>query len=166
MESTTFYTNIMGIKEDQRKLKVQSYILIQMLCLWCCHYHRVPRCSYNQENELSQRNREKMSTQNFTFVMGCAVWYHLCNIKNVTNTYGGVLLLVKFTQSNTPRGCNMFFKLYKGTKSRKSSHFIAKSDTALFMNKIVFRLKQLINFLHLFLIKILQLNSFELQISQ
>ena len=25
----------------------------------------------------------------------CAIWYHLCNLKNVKNTHGGVLLLVK-----------------------------------------------------------------------
>ena len=25
----------------------------------------------------------------------CAIWYHLYNLKNVKNTYGGVLLLVK-----------------------------------------------------------------------
>ena len=30
-----------------------------------------------------------------TFVMFCAIWYHLQNFKNVKNTHGGVLLLVK-----------------------------------------------------------------------
>ena len=41
--------------------------------------------------------------------MLCAIWYHLHNLKNVKNTHGGVLLLVKsqalafnFTKSNTP----------------------------------------------------------------
>ena len=28
-------------------------------------------------------------------VVRCAIWYHLYNLKNVKNTYGGVLLLVK-----------------------------------------------------------------------
>ena len=28
-------------------------------------------------------------------VMRCAVWYHLYNLKNVKNTHGGVLILVK-----------------------------------------------------------------------
>ena len=28
-------------------------------------------------------------------VVCCAIWYHLYNLKNVRNTYGGVLLLVK-----------------------------------------------------------------------
>ena len=31
--------------------------------------------------------------------MFCAIWYHLYNLKNVKNTHGGVLLLVKFTKS-------------------------------------------------------------------
>ena len=29
------------------------------------------------------------------FVMRCAIWYHLYNLKNVKNTHGGVLILVK-----------------------------------------------------------------------
>ena len=28
-------------------------------------------------------------------VMSCAIWHRLCNFKNVKNTHGGVLLLVK-----------------------------------------------------------------------
>ena len=27
--------------------------------------------------------------------MRCGIWYHLYNLKNVKNTYGGVLLLLK-----------------------------------------------------------------------
>ena len=27
--------------------------------------------------------------------MRCAIWYHLYNLKNVKNTHGGVLILVK-----------------------------------------------------------------------
>ena len=30
-----------------------------------------------------------------SFVMRCTIWYHLYNLKNVKNTLGGVLLLVK-----------------------------------------------------------------------
>ena len=29
------------------------------------------------------------------YVMHCAIWYHLYNLKNVKNTHGGVLILVK-----------------------------------------------------------------------
>ena len=53
----------------------------------------------------------------FAYIMLCAVWYHLYNLKNVKNTHGGVLLSVKFdrfTKSNTPpRVFFTFFKLYK-----------------------------------------------------
>ena len=49
--------------------------------------------------------------------MRCAIWYHLYNLKNVKNTHGGVLLLVKpatllkvtFLHGSFSR----FFKLYK-----------------------------------------------------
>ena len=41
--------------------------------------------------------------------MRCAIWYHLYNLKNVSNTHGGVILLVKlqakdcnFTKSTPP----------------------------------------------------------------
>ena len=48
-------------------------------------------------------------TFNQPYVMLCAIWYHLYNLKNVKSNHGGVLLLVKlqtlscnFTKSNTP----------------------------------------------------------------
>ena len=49
-----------------------------------------------------------------------AIWYHLYNLKNVKNTHGKVLILVKlqakasnFTKSNTPPWVFfMFLKLY------------------------------------------------------
>ena len=49
-----------------------------------------------------------------TYVVRCAIWYHLYNLKNVKNTHRGVLLLVKLQASA--------FKLYKWYKSRKASH--------------------------------------------
>ena len=53
--------------------------------------------------------------------MLCAIWYHVHNLKNVKNTHGRVLILVKFqaetcnfTKSNTPPWVFFtFFKLYK-----------------------------------------------------
>ena len=56
-----------------------------------------------------------------TYVMRCAIWYHLCNFKNVKNTHEGVLVLVKlqalacnFTKINTPSWVFFtFFKLHK-----------------------------------------------------
>ena len=50
--------------------------------------------------------------------MLCAIRYHLYNLKNVKNTHGGMLLLVKlqaevcnFTKGNTPPW--VFFKFFK-----------------------------------------------------
>ena len=40
----------------------------------------------------------------------CAIWNHLHYSKNLRNTHGGVLLLVKLHKSNTPPS---FFILYK-----------------------------------------------------
>ena len=55
------------------------------------------------------------------YMMLCAIWYHSYNLKNVKNTHGRVLLLVKLqaeacnlSKSNTPPWVNFtFFKLYK-----------------------------------------------------
>ena len=35
------------------------------------------------------------------FVMRCAIWYHLYNLKSVKNTHGGVLILVKLQAQRT-----------------------------------------------------------------
>ena len=51
----------------------------------------------------------------------CAIWYYSYNLKNVKNTHGGVLILVKlqasacnFTKINTPPWVFFtFLKLYK-----------------------------------------------------
>ena len=53
--------------------------------------------------------------------MLCAIWYHLCNLKTVKNTHGGMLILVKlqaeacnFTKINTPPWVFFtFFNLFK-----------------------------------------------------
>ena len=52
------------------------------------------------------------------YEMLCAIWYLVYTLKNVKNTHGGVLLLVKlqdvacnFTKSNTPPW--LFFKFFK-----------------------------------------------------
>ena len=49
------------------------------------------------------------------YVIHCASWYHLYNLKSVKNTHGEVLLLVKLqAKSNTPPQVFFtFFKLYK-----------------------------------------------------
>ena len=52
--------------------------------------------------------------------MLCDIWCHLYNLKNVKNTYGGVLLLV-----NLQAVAGHFFPFLicaNGSKSRKASH--------------------------------------------
>ena len=47
----------------------------------------------------------------FINVVRCAIWYHQYNLKAVKNTHERVLLLVKFTKSNTPP--SVFFTFLK-----------------------------------------------------
>ena len=73
---------------------------------------------------------------NITNVVRCAVWYHLHTLKNMNNTYVGVLLLVKFqakassfTKCKThPLVFFSFFKLYKRTKLHNASHMVLRSN--------------------------------------
>ena len=44
----------------------------------------------------------RIGFKNCKYVMRCAIWYHLYNLKNVKNTHGGVLILVKLQA----KGCN------------------------------------------------------------
>ena len=54
------------------------------------------------------------------YVMLCAIWYHLYNLKNMKNTYGGVILLVKLQDSvecgkirtRITRNTNTFYAVY------------------------------------------------------
>ena len=70
------------------------------------------------------------------YVVRCVIWYYLHNFKNVKNTHGEVLLLVKlqasrcnFTKSNaSPSVFFTFFKLYKWYK-------IAQCTTYSFLQK-------------------------------
>ena len=45
------------------------------------------------------------------YVMHCAIWYHLFNLKNMKNTHGGVLILVKLQASATLWAFFTFLKL-------------------------------------------------------
>ena len=65
--------------------------------------------------------------------MRCAIWYHLYNLKNVKNTHGGVLILVKLqaeacnftTKINTPPWVFFtFFKLYKCYQIAQRTRYI------------------------------------------
>ena len=62
------------------------------------------------------------------YVVRCAIWYHLCNSKNVKNIHGGVLILVlKLTLLH---GCfSRFLNCTNGTKLRNASHIISHTGT-------------------------------------
>ena len=64
------------------------------------------------------------------YVVRCTIWYHLYNLKNVKNTHGGVLILVKlhakacnFTKINTSTWVfARFLNCTNSTKSRNAPH--------------------------------------------
>ena len=69
-----------------------------------------------------------------SYVMRCAILYHLYNLRNVKNTHGRMLLLVKlqaeacsFTKSNTPLWVFLtFLKLHKWYKIAQRIHYRLK----------------------------------------
>ena len=75
------------------------------------------------------------------YVVRCATWYYLYNLKNVKNTHEGVLILVKlqasacnFTKINTPPW--VFFTFFKLHKWYQIAQRITYCDTS-----IVFQVK-------------------------
>ena len=66
------------------------------------------------------------------FVMRCEIRQHLYNLKNVKNTHGRVLLLVKHAtllKVTLLHGCfSRFLSFTNGTTSRKASHFTRKES--------------------------------------
>ena len=61
------------------------------------------------------------------YVLFCAIWYHLYNLKNVKSTYGRVLLLVKVQAEacNCPKSSTLlwvFFKFFKLCKWYQIAH--------------------------------------------
>ena len=68
-----------------------------------------------------------------TYVVRCAIWYYLYNLKKVKNTHGGVLFLVKLLKITLLHGCfSCFLICTNGTKSRNAPHIeILLTDTSL-----------------------------------
>ena len=67
------------------------------------------------------------------YVVRCAIWYHLYNLKNVEITRGGVLILVKLQawayatllKLTLLHGCfSRFLNCTDGTKSRNAPHML------------------------------------------
>ena len=65
------------------------------------------------------------------FVVRCAIWYYLYDLKNLKNTHGEVLILVKLQAKPATllklallHGCfSRFLNYTNGTKSRNAPHF-------------------------------------------
>ena len=62
--------------------------------------------------------------------MRCAIWYNLYYLKSAKNTHGGVLVLVVKVQAKALLlGCFLrFLNCTDGTKSRKASQFVERSE--------------------------------------
>ena len=56
-------------------------------CAW-------PRAIFNKGSSL-RTTKEISGSFLQSFVMCYAIWYHLCNLKNVKNNHGGVLRLLR-----------------------------------------------------------------------
>ena len=77
-------------------------------------------------NSLSNSRMQKFNTilnltmelcnHTITYVMRCAIWHHLHNLKNVKHTHGGMLLLVKLQAF-----LNRFLNRTNDTKLMKAS---------------------------------------------
>ena len=71
------------------------------------------------------------------YMMHCAIWHHLYNLKNLKNTHGEALLLVKFPATllkiSLLHGCfSCFLNCNKGIKSGKMSHMMIKLRVSYF----------------------------------
>ena len=102
-------------KEKQPIQSAQMYIVQSNIC----------------NTDLQYMTSQRVMQENYglgTFVVFCAIWYHWNNLKNVKNTLGGRLLLLKPTtllKIALLHGCfSCFLNCTNGTKSRNVPHFI------------------------------------------
>ena len=80
------------------------------------------------------------------FVMRCAIWYHVYNLKNVKNTHGGLLLLATLLKVTLLHGCfSHFLNCTNVTKSHNASHmqveivtqtFLLSEESSYFLNSM------------------------------
>ena len=75
------------------------------------------QCVAFAKTQIRYRSLEPIESVAPVCVMRCAIWYHLCNLKNVKNTHGGVLKVALL------HGCfSRVLNCTNGAKSRKTSH--------------------------------------------
>ena len=70
---------------------------------------------FKHEKKKKKQKKSRNSIDNWSqiYEMRCAIWYHLCNLKNIKNTHGSMLLLVKLQALGPRREFFTFFQLYK-----------------------------------------------------
>ena len=70
--------------------------------------------------------KNEILAEGMKYAVRCAIWYHLYNLKNVKNTYGGVLTLAEpatLLKLTLPHRCfSRFLNCTADTKSRNASH--------------------------------------------
>ena len=88
------------------------------------------RGNVDKSAPLSQTSHVFPSIIFYGFMMVCAIWYHLYNLKNVKNIYGGMFFLIKLhapaslLKVTRPHGCfSHFLNCTNTTKSCKLSYF-------------------------------------------
>ena len=62
--------------------------------------------------------------QQCQFVMLCAIWHHLRNLKNMKNAHGGVLVKLQTRNNPPPWVSSHFLNCTNGTKMRKAVHLL------------------------------------------
>ena len=121
-ESTNFKTcdTIIDISAQQKLLSF-FWILVSVKRKFCSDISDF----YGKHFQLMCSSNEKTGNYFFLIVMPCTSRYHMYNFKNVKNTHGGVLLLVKLQAllkvALLHRCFPRFLNCANGTKSRKVS---------------------------------------------
>ena len=100
------------------KLAIEMYKVNQKMAPnMTCDLFKETEHPYNLRSDHTVRTYIVKTLQ---YVVFCAIWYHLYDLKNVKNTHEGVLLLLKVALLH---GCfSRFLNCTNGTKSRNAPH--------------------------------------------
>ena len=128
------YTVICKLVPYTQNFVHNTYTYVHLSPQWSTKYLIIDACFWTalifRVLEAAQTSFKLQSPKNCQPFTPRAIWYHVCNFKNMKNTHGGVLLVVNLqalscnlTKTHTPPGVFFtFFKLYKCSKLRRSSH--------------------------------------------
>ena len=112
--------------------KIKFYVLALYQNRWNGILWKLPWHQGENMNDLKKNSilSDYCDCVKIVYLVGCAIWYHLYNLKNVKNTREGLILLVKLqdlacncTKINTPPWVfSRFLNCTNGTKTCKASH--------------------------------------------